>query len=684
MVRSKTIHIFCDGGFGNRLNTMLSGLAVAQQFELQASVYWPRNNWCQAAFSDIFADILQVSELSLTDLAGTLDSSLCLLHDQKGADTLKVGFESAYSYNSLDDFESRAIGSGKEIFFYPALIPAWLPPAKVAEAIGNCHFQEAIRNEVIGFVRDTIGRPFHGLHLRRTDLNVGYTDHEVQEIVRLHPQEAFFVCSDDPIAEALAAAHPNVYQRQKTAYVDKRNSTGDWNALTADDDGRLYHSNIDRNSASVIDAVVDMLILAHSAIVGYSGSTFQNMARLVGAHAPLVVLPKPAHDISYASLTTLTRMVQSAAMSLGDALNQATELYGADRKSDAVALEKLAIEYGAKCGIRDVNFFVLHYNLAAHLLNEDQPYAASLYIEKALDLMPHHAESMALLQMALQRSGRDEPLSRPPSIPQAGSAPIHRGVMKTYMQWHLGDNLIHLHFLRKLSEKYPELVFTHALNPAYIEQCNEVIQDIPQIQLTPLHPGQTPEGLDAWKGAGGFFFGHEKKHQFGALYLDLFKKLSKDLGLSSPFRNTNDLLFDYPAILSKKTSGNYDVVLINSVPLSDQFKTYNEADFIDLAYLLREKGLSVITSKKIDSFDCTLDTQCSVTDIANISLRAKYFVAVCTGAMWPSINVFNQDTHQFKIILNDHEVVDIGKNITMCTDTRLLKGVVLERLSLNG
>ena len=186
--------------------------------------------------------------------------------------------------------------------------------------------------------------------------------------------------------------------------------------------------------------------------------------------------------------------------------------------------------------------------------------------------------------------------------------------------------------------------------------------------------------MDGWKGAGGFFFSHEKKYQFGALYLDLFAKLSKDMGLSTPLKTTDDLLFDYPAIVKKQPAGSYDVLLINSKPLSDQFKTYNETDFIDLAHALRDKGLSVITSQKIIDFECTLDTQCSVTDIASHSLHAKYFISVCTGAMWPSINVFNQDVHQFKIILNDHETVDIGKGITMCTDSRLLKSMVLDRI----
>jgi tetratricopeptide (TPR) repeat protein len=471
-----------------------------------------------------------------------------------------------------------------------------------------------------------------------------------------------------------------VHHREKRAYVGKRNVQDGWTTVTADDDGRLYHSNINRNAESVIDAVVDMLILAHSSIVGFSGSTFQNMARMYGTHAPMTPVAKPALEISYLSLNTAFRMIQNGVMSLGDALSHAAALYSSGRKTDAIQLEKTAIEYGRTKGISDVNLFVLHYNVAAHLVNEGFPYEASLYLENALDIIPNHAESKALLATARQRSGfteskRPEPKAAHPAITRGD-----RGTIKTYMQWHLGDNLIHLHFLRKLSEKYPELEFQHALNPAYMGQCTEVIEDNSKITLTPLLPGQNPEGLDGWKGAGGFFFSHEKKYQFGALYLDLFAKLSKDMGLSTPFKTTSDLLFDYPGIVKKQPAGRYDVLLINSKPLSDQFKTYNENDFIDLAHTLRNKGLLVITSQKMDGFDCTLDTQCSVTDIASLSLRVKYFIAVCTGSMWPSINVFNQETHQFKIILNDHEIVDIGKNITMCTDSRLLKSMVMDRL----
>jgi tetratricopeptide (TPR) repeat protein len=424
MARSKKIYIFCDGGFGNRLNTLLSGLAIANFFEIRATVYWPRNNWCQAAFSDIFDNNLDTSEQSLSELAGTLNSTVALLHDQLGADTLRVPFRSAYAYTSLDDFSKQILTTGNDIFYYPALIPQWLPMELVVGVVRTCHYQAPIQEAVTNFVGKTIGQPFHGLHLRRTDLNVGFTDNEVQYIVREYPKEVFFVCSDDPIAEALAAAHPNVYRRPKRAYVDKRNSDGEWNALTADDDGRLYPCNIDRNAESVIDAVIDMLILAHGSIVGFSGSTFQNMARLYGAHAPMVSVEKPKLEIIYVSLNTSLGLMRTGAMSLGDVSSCAVALYNAGRKLDAIQLERAAIEHGRTKGINDINLFVLHYNLAAHLINGGFPFEASLYLEKALALVPGHAESKTLLTAARLRAGQaDNVLLEPCAMQVVAESP---------------------------------------------------------------------------------------------------------------------------------------------------------------------------------------------------------------------------------------------------------------------
>jgi hypothetical protein len=56
---------------------------------------------------------------------------------------------------------------------------------------------------------------------------------------------------------------------------------GDWNSVTLDHSGRAYACNVNRSALSVIDAVVDCLILSYSTVVRTSNSTFLNTALLL-------------------------------------------------------------------------------------------------------------------------------------------------------------------------------------------------------------------------------------------------------------------------------------------------------------------------------------------------------------------------------------------------------------------
>ena len=44
------------------------------------------------------------------------------------------------------------------------------------------------------------------------------------------------------------------------------------------------------------------------------------------------------------------------------------------------------------------------------------------------------------------------------------------------------------------------------------------------------------------------------------------------------------------------------------------------------------------------------------------------------------MNIFNQSSHQFRIILNDHETIDFGSRITMCRESSALLEMVQQRL----
>ena len=166
----------------------------------------------------------------------------------------------------------------------------------------------------------------------------------------------------------------------------------------------------------------------------------------------------------------------------------------------------------------------------------------------------------------------------------------------TFCAFRLGDNLAHLHFLRAMAKRYPETLFTHACHLCYIDQLTEVIYDITNIRLIPLDY-KSPGSIDAWKNAGGFWDTHPLKNNYGMFFVAFFNYLAELMGLESPFTKPSDLLFDYPAINKPRAlSAPFDVLIINSKPLSNQWQRYSEQEMTALISHLARK-LSVITTQ---------------------------------------------------------------------------------------
>lgn len=381
-VDRKALEIFCDGGFGNRYNALISGLALAETFGLDVKVYWPKNGSCEAAFEDIFATKLSVSELTLPELAGTLDGALCLLHDTLGSDTLKVPFHSAYDFASVDVFAAEVLSRCDQIFYYPALIPAWIEQHSIQQAVGRLQIRNELVTAAKDFIRDNLPRPFYGLHLRRTDLNVGLSDAEVQLIVNQHANEIFFVCSDDPIAEAMAAVHPHVHRRIKTNHVGKRNPNGGWQSPTADDSGRMYYSNIQRGKEATLEGVIDLLILGQSTIVCFTGSTFQSVARLIGESTGLSGLEKPA-PMAFSAVGDVIRMIKQRRLPLNQLIGLCEGLVSGDRVEAAMDLLLEALEHEV-----GMSRFVVMFNLGVYSTRVERYQQALIYLRAAMEISP--------------------------------------------------------------------------------------------------------------------------------------------------------------------------------------------------------------------------------------------------------------------------------------------------------
>ena len=376
----RRIYVFCDGGIGNRINALVSAIAICERFQLAIIVYWPLNSWCGAGFADIFDNSFDVRTDALDTLAGKFIDAKMMLHDAMGAQFLQVPFESAYDYQSMEDFAQRGLPEDRDIFLYPAIIAPWIPQPLVHAALSSLRFTKAIQSAVQSFISNSLVRPFHGLHLRRTDLRVGLSDAEVLALVQRHPNEVFFVCSDDPLAEALACGHPHVHARAKTHHVEKKEGHADWISLSKDQEGRVSYGNIQRGRDAMIEGTIDLLILAHSQIVGFSGSTFQRMARLLGDAAPLVPIDRPG-ALPYFSFTEMTQQIEHQLIEPGVLLQVCQTMMQNGEAGQALDLMRMGVERMTDAQRPDIA-----HSLGVMLLNQNQPYQASLYFTAVLQL----------------------------------------------------------------------------------------------------------------------------------------------------------------------------------------------------------------------------------------------------------------------------------------------------------
>jgi hypothetical protein len=256
---------------------------LAKMLDLAPQVVWPVNNWCGAPFSQLFEDELPVVDRELATFAAERDRYQYLIVE----DRLNLAREwvSPLHLAHWNDMSALAATSTRDIFYYTALIPPFIDAASIATQVRALHLRRVIVERAEAFLRSNGLGPqgFFGVQIRKTDFGGnGADDQNLFELVHKTAHKRFFVCSDDKAVEERFKALPNAVIHAKTAHVEKL-VDGGWNTPTSDHSGRVYACNVNRSGQSVIDALVDLLILSHSQVVKTSNSTFLNTALLLQA-----------------------------------------------------------------------------------------------------------------------------------------------------------------------------------------------------------------------------------------------------------------------------------------------------------------------------------------------------------------------------------------------------------------
>lgn len=253
-------------------------------------------------------------------------------------------------------------------------------------------------------------------------------------------------------------------------------------------------------------------------------------------------------------------------------------------------------------------------------------------------------------------------------------------VHHTHCGLRLGDNLANLHFLRKLAVAYPDHQFIYAAHVTYLHQLLEMSFDLTNIRLIPFEY-RSPKSLDLWKNAGGFWENHPLKNEYAKFMLIFFAAQAQEMGLVSPLKFPEDLLFDYPQIQKASPLVEpYDVLVINSNPLSGQALRYNADQMDYLISDLAKKYKILLTQKsRVQGTVCTQERGFTVTDIGNCSLFCRAIVMVSTGPSWPTLNVWNRERVELRVVILQNERLGLGPNEVHAPDVSSAKVALQEK-----
>jgi hypothetical protein len=256
--------------------------------------------------------------------------------------------------------------------------------------------------------------------------------------------------------------------------------------------------------------------------------------------------------------------------------------------------------------------------------------------------------------------------------------------ISTFNALHLGDNLVHLHFLRKLAQAYPEIHFTHGANEAHLAQLYPLWQDLPNLKVESI-VGVGQGAINAWCGAGAWWYQQPSTADWCGTMIRWFHELANLMGLECPIREPRDMLFDYPALIHRVPGGadlpmNVDFLIINSPPRSGQWSGFSLEAFDQLCEHLDKFGRVLTTHPSmVDGVRCTQADRLDVTGIGKLSQQSRVIIGCVTGPMWPCLNIWNADTVKLRIHLQDREHVNMAPNTTHANSLSLVPEILKDR-----
>lgn len=262
-MNTRTLTVFAHTGLSNRINVLISGLALAAASGREFRMLWPRTPACGASFQELFANDWPVVEVDEQALAGLPYG--WSRHNSIPPDLLAASAE-------------RVVLGAHQTLVRPDRYPAH---AALVEPCLDYFRQLQPIPAIAAAVREFSERRFRpamiGVHLRRGDFvavrpdlldNTAAALLAVEEALRRLPDAGVFLATDDgaPDLQARPTASEGVRERFAARFGDRVVWTSP--------------RSLERSaSAAVQDALVDLWLLRQTDhMIGSDGSAYSRLA----------------------------------------------------------------------------------------------------------------------------------------------------------------------------------------------------------------------------------------------------------------------------------------------------------------------------------------------------------------------------------------------------------------------
>ena len=276
--------IYCDGGLGNRLNSLRGGLCIASEIEAQFIILWPINRMCASSLEEIFDTKLKTLNIGIDQVLNNYNIKVAITHESSSfVDLPIIDPRNYFTLTSLlKNLEEYRIDGDEKFLYYNSQHPPY-----------TWHHRSFDQKNIFLFKQETIeaGEKFLSTHLlpqnKYLALHLRGTDYGFPSIyfsfwkvlIGLIPLKTI-LCTDDLSVANKFIRLKNVFWKKAETLPRKIDELGSWNKLIVDEYGREFNYNLFRSEESIKEALIELFLLSRGCRIYSSRSTFLYQAYL--------------------------------------------------------------------------------------------------------------------------------------------------------------------------------------------------------------------------------------------------------------------------------------------------------------------------------------------------------------------------------------------------------------------